>query len=595
MGSMRRTPLLARAWLVAALLGGHLAAGAAVIEGHVVGADGKPVPGALVTLAKDDELLRETVYTNRAGRYELGTAQTGEARLQVRAPGYADQVRKLSVVDARAVDWVLTPSTDPQALSDAMPASAFAAIVKIDDKKVRTEFRSQCFFCHQIGNAWTRKVRNQEEWEAVTDRMQRYGALITWHSEKTIIASLMDAFKGAPLADHERRERDPEIATARLTEVRVGEHGAFLHDVDIGPDGRFYSCDMANDAIYATDLATARSTVSKMPSFDQPLHGDLAGGSAPVAAFNAHHGPHSIVRGPDGRFYTTNSMSAEIGVFDPATGVHRFVKIGHGAIYPHTLRFDKNGIAWFSIAMSDQIGRYDPRTDAVQVINLPSGGFWQWLADEMFGVVLKVASWFPGQDLHLILSHHKWSGQGHKILNLPYGIDVDPRDGSVWYSKLYADKIGRYDPATGKVEEFSTPEPGPRRLRFGSDGTLWIPAFGGSALMKFDTATRRFTSYPMPVLDRDEFETPYAVNVEPHTGDVWVTSNLSDRMFRFNPQSEKWVAYPLPTRVTYLRDIVFMADGGVCSTNSNLPSDAVEGRHQSLLCLHPDAVPENGH
>lgn len=47
------------------------------------------------------------------------------------------------------------------------------------------------------------------------------------------------------------------------------------------------------------------------------------------------------------------------------------------------------------------------------------------------------------------------------------------------------------------------------------------------------------------------------------------------------------------TRTTYMRDIVFSSDGGVCSTNSNLPAGAVEGQRQSLVCLHPDAVPED--
>jgi streptogramin lyase len=178
---------------------------------------------------------------------------------------------------------------------------------------------------------------------------------------------------------------------------------------------------------------------------------------------------------------------------------------------------------------------------------------------------------------------------------LPYGLDIDPRDGSVWYSKLYADKIGRYDPSTGAIEEFATPSPGPRRLRFGADGTLWIPAFGGSALMKFDTDTRQFTTYPMPVLAPEEFETPYAVNIHARTGDVWVTSNLSDRMFRFNPTTEKWITYTMPTHVTYMRDIVFASGGGVCSTSSNLPTAAVEGGRTSLVCLYPDAEAENRH
>ena len=51
-----------------------------------------------------------------------------------------------------------------------------------------------------------------------------------------------------------------------------------------------------------------------------------------------------------------------IGVFDPKTRVFQFIPIGHGALYPHTLRFDRDGILWFTLAMSNQLGRYDPRS-----------------------------------------------------------------------------------------------------------------------------------------------------------------------------------------------------------------------------------------
>jgi len=65
-------------------------------------------------------------------------------------------------------------------------------------------------------------------------------------------------------------------------------------------------------------------------------------------------------------------------------------------------------------------------------------------------------------------------------------------------------------------------------------------------------------------------------------------ANMSDRVFRFLPHEERFVAYPLPARGTYLRDIVFTPEGLVCSASSPLPAPAtVEGGMQEVICIDP--------
>ena len=113
-------------------------------------------------------------------------------------------------------------------------------------------------------------------------------------------------------------------------------------------------------------------------------------------------------------------------------------------------------------------------------------------------------------------------------------------------------------------------------------------------MLSFDPATKEFAIYPLPALAPGEYETPYAVNVHPKTGFVWITSNMSDRIFSFDPESERFTSYPLPTRVSYLRDIVFTEDGKVCSSNSNLPAYAIEGGLAGFICLDPGGSTRQG-
>jgi hypothetical protein len=65
---------------------------------------------------------------------------------------------------------------------------------------------------------------------------------------------------------------------------------------------------------------------------------------------------------------------------------------------------------------------------------------------------------------------------------------------------------------------------------------------------------------------------------------------MSDRMFRFVQKTGKFIAYPLPTRGTYLRDVFFPGDGRVCGSSNPMPPhpEVLEGGMDSLLCLEPE-------
>ena len=56
---------------------------------------------------------------------------------------------------------------------------------------------------------------------------------------------------------------------------------------------------------------------------------------------------------------------------------------------------------------------------------------------------------------------------------------------------------------------------------------------------------------------------PYALSVRPKTGEVWVNGTGSDTMIRFNPKTETFTEYRMPTRVTYTREVEFDQEGDV--------------------------------
>jgi streptogramin lyase len=76
--------------------------------------------------------------------------------------------------------------------------------------------------------------------------------------------------------------------------------------------------------------------------------------------------------------------------------------------------------------------------------------------------------------------------------------------------------------------------------------------------------------------------------VNPLTNDVWICGTNSDTLIRFEPSTERFTVFPLPTRVTYTRELDFDALGRVWTSNSNSPAWQIEDGQPRVLRLDPD-------
>jgi sugar lactone lactonase YvrE len=233
------------------------------------------------------------------------------------------------------------------------------------------------------------------------------------------------------------------------------------------------------------------------------------------------------------------------------------------------------------MAASNHVGLFDPASGEQRHVRLPARTWAQAAVLRLMPVML----WLDQQvDLRSRTSGSA-SGNGF-TMPVPYGIDI-AADGGVWFSQLNENRIGRIDPETLAVEVFETPFPAPRRLRFDAEGTLWIPSFSAASLVAYDPARDHYREFPLPI-EPLAGETPYALAVNPLTHDVWVCGTNSDTLIRFEPTPETFTVYPLPTRVTYTREIDFDALGRVWTSNSNSPAWQIEGGQPRVLRLDPD-------
>src|SRR5262245_58335942 len=572
--------------VLAVLLVGTQAFGAtSVPTGRVTDEAGQGVAGALVS-ARSQALARATtVYASADGRFAFPPLEPGLYHVRARRPGYRDRIITVGLdgESPPALALVMERETDPRELAWQLPANRWLALAmaRFPDDAAREEFRRQCTFCHQQGSWATRVQRDPEQWRKILALMARMSgvlssrvrdalpdALNTAYDEKSYVPALGEHFAPPP-------PPDGAAAHAVVTEWEVGSTASFQHDAAVHPDGRIYVVDMTEDKLYRLDPRTGERRTFDIPRGDSPLGGVFATRQPIPINSDSHVGPHSVQVAPDGTVWMTLALGNKLGRFDPETELFEIYPQAEG-LYPHTLRFDARGRAWYTLAVSNHVAMLDPKSGARRTYALPAQSWGESFAVRAVPWVLWLGRWI---DLD-----PERAGDGPQ-LPVPYGIDIAP-DGAVWFSQLNASRIGRLDPETGAIQLIDTPFAAPRRLRFDSKGTLWIPGFSSGVLAHFDPKTRVFRTWQLPIEPKGT-ETPYALNVDRRTDTVWICGTQSDTLMRFEPASERFTVYPLPTRVTYTREIDFDAAGAVWTSNSNLPAWQIEDAVPRLIRLEP--------
>lgn len=559
-------------------------AAAGVLAGRVTSA-GAPVAGAMVTATHLGARRGTTVYTDDDGRYRLPPLADGRYEVRARRVGQRETARTLDVAGAETTgDLATEPERDPHELAWQLSANRWLPLLlaQLSSDERREEFVRQCTYCHQQGSWATRVPRDTAEWDKIFTLMARMGGVIS----SDLRAELPAAFNAA-YADEAYLEAltepafaapPPPTAPAVVTEWDLGVPGSMQHDVVVHPDGTVYSVDTNQDRLYRLDPRTDERRSWPIPSGDLPLGGVFGNVGTLVAPnSNSHVGPHSIQVAPDGSLWVTLCLGNQVGRFDPETEEWTIVAQDEG-LYPHTLRFDAAGRIWYTLAVSNHVAMIDPATGEQHAIRLPARTWTQALAVRLLPAMLWVGSLIP-----LELDPPSEGAE----LPIPYGIDIAP-DGGVWFSQLNERRIGRIDPETFDIELIDTPFPGPRRLRFDSQGDLWIPGFSSKLVARYRPSTGEFRTWELPI---EGVETPYALNVDRRTDTVWICGTNSDTLIRFEPDRERFTVYPLPTRVTYTREIDFDEDGAVWTSNSNFPSWQIEGSGPKVIRLEPGAEP----
>ena len=150
----------------------------------------------------------------------------------------------------------------------------------------------------------------------------------------------------------------------------------------------------------------------------------------------------------------------------------------------------------------------------------------------------------------------------------PHDPAVAP-DGALWYTGQQANKLGRLDPATGKIKEYPLPveDSGPHGLVADGKRNIWYTANYAGYIGELDPGTGQVKQYKIPDPRAKDPHTP----VFAPDGILWFTVESGNFIGRLNPKTGKIDLKEVPTREAVPYGIV-VTKGGVpvfCEFGSN--------------------------
>jgi streptogramin lyase len=146
----------------------------------------------------------------------------------------------------------------------------------------------------------------------------------------------------------------------------------------------------------------------------------------------------------------------------------------------------------------------------------------------------------------------------------PHDVIVD-RQGVVWYNAFGEQIIGKMDPKTGKVKEYTVPtlKPGANTgtlgMRFDKDENIWLGMQFQGGIAKFDKTTEKFQTWRVPAdMDGDHIQINQVSPTRSHVdGKVWWQDAGTYTLLRTDLASGKTETFaPLPIPRQNIYDIL---------------------------------------
>jgi len=381
----------------------------------------------------------------------------------------------------------------------ALPAYAQGQLHELPDGPGKELVAAACVACHETDVIYSSAGYTHERWSHLISGMIDLPEPL----RSNILQYLATSFP-------EKYDRRPTLASgdAEITflEWRVPTLGQRPRDPVMTPDGMIWWAGMYGSLVGRLNPKTGEMTEWKLD---------------PTAR------PHSVINDAEGNIWYTGNSNATVGRLDPDTGdIAVYPMPDPAARDPHTAIFSRTGDYWFTVQNSNMLGRLVPDTGDIRLTHIPTENA------------------------------------------RPYGIKEDST-GMIWVAYRGAPKIARVDPDSWQIQEFDTPNPDPeshhgnyyvRRLAIDSNDTIWYVDSGRGYLGRLNPKTGAIKEWVTPSGPDSH---PYAIEVVDDI--VWLNESEQrpDVLLRFDPQTERFQSWPIPSGIGIIRNMRATPDGNL--------------------------------
>ena len=334
-------------------------------------------------------------------------------------------------------------------------------------------------------------------------------------------------------------------------------------------------------------LMIAREYDTPEPGFGLPFFNDgstdWALGPVDFMDESKHHAMNATVD-HDGNVWMADmfNITRTVAKYDWRTGqATNFVVSempGGPPANSHDIIVDDDGVVWFDMSSMGALGRIDPRTGTSNTIRPPEGSrVGPWIGDDGRGGIWAAGAANDVKAMRYDTTTREWTLFENPIPNASnYGMTGDG-DGNGWWSTANPrDGLMKADLESGQAAFVPVPEavndradlftaeelaifgtrltfygygrPGAVAIRKpGADpqgAALWGCSWYGGGMVKLDTRSHVTTMYPFPPDHEDG--NCYETSVD-KDGIVWLPFTHGDAIARFDPDTEQWTSYFLPT------------------------------------------------
>jgi streptogramin lyase len=229
----------------------------------------------------------------------------------------------------------------------------------------------------------------------------------------------------------------------------------------------------------------------------------------------------NMVQGPDGKLWVCDGNLGTITSFDSSSGATNTTtltgvqtSLQTAGLPPMSIAFDTNGNLWFTDV--NAIGEFVPSTGAQTlytaglqsnaavstIIAGPNGKMW-FFDQEMNGRLHTATqpTYFGSIDTTTgAITEYPTNDKADENLTIIAMSMVLGADGGIWFADGTNEKLGRIDPSSGAIAEYSTdlpnpPNQAPLQLVNGPDGNIWFTATNQNTLIPQTLPTTSIGSF----------------------------------------------------------------------------------------------------